>query len=289
MYEKLANYGSLIRIRQPIGIALLMWPTLSALWIASNGCPSWRLIGIFAAGTVLMRSAGCAINDLFDIRLDGQVARTRARPLASGKVRSSEAVAIFVSLVSISAVVASGLTSEARLMAVGAVLVAATYPLAKRWFAVPQLHLGVAFGFGILMAFAQVRQALPLIAWILFCGNIFWALAYDTEYAMADREEDRYTGMRSSALTLGKFDVVAVMTCYAGALACFIAIGAIEQAGLFYWLGIALAICCVAKHYKLIAGRTKEGCLAAFAHNGMLGAVVFGGIVLDYIARGSAG
>ena len=278
-------YFQLIRLDKPIGILLLLWPTLTALWIASNGKPDWHIVFIFTLGTILMRSAGCAINDYADRDFDRHVRRTENRPLTSGKIHGWEAVLVAVGLAVVAFALILPLNALTKQCSVAAVIIAATYPYFKRFFAFPQAYLGVAFGFGIPMAFAAVQNTVPVIPWILLTANIFWALAYDTEYAMVDREDDLKIGLRTSAITFGRYDVVAVMLCY---FLCFVLIAFTGwQLALHAWFyaGIFIAAGCALYHYFLIRKRDRMGCFAAFRHNNWLGAAIFFGVALDYFFR----
>lgn len=280
--NRLSLYVRLVRLDKPIGILLLLWPTLAALWLASNGKPDWRLVVIFTLGTALMRSAGCAINDFADRDFDKHVKRTAERPLTSGKIASWEAVMVAAVLALISFALILPLNTLTKQLSVAAVLIAASYPYFKRFFAIPQAYLGIAFGFGIPMAFAAVQDTVPPAAWLLLIGNIFWAIAYDTEYAMVDRDDDLKIGIKTSAITFGRFDVLAVMLCYLVSFAIMLTVG--WQYGLRTWFiaGLALAAACALYHYTLIRERERMGCFAAFRHNNWLGAAVFAGIALDY-------
>jgi 4-hydroxybenzoate polyprenyltransferase len=279
---KLALYFKLIRADKPIGALLLLWPTLIALWLASNGKPDFTLVLIFTAGTILMRSAGCAINDYADRDFDKHVKRTAERPLTSGRIEPWEAVAVAAVLAIASFLLILPLNALTRQLSVAAVIIAATYPYFKRFFAIPQAYLGIAFGFGIPMAFAAVQDQVPAVAWWLLVANVFWAIAYDTEYAMVDRDDDLKLGMRTSAITFGRFDVAAVMLCYGAALAIDLACG--WQLGLRGWFagGILVAAAMAVYHYFLIRGRDRMRCFAAFRHNNWLGAALFAGVALDY-------
>jgi 4-hydroxybenzoate polyprenyltransferase len=282
---RLALYARLIRIDKPIGILLLLWPTLSALWLASGGHPDWNLVAIFTLGTILMRSAGCAINDYADRDFDRYVKRTAERPLTSGKIAAWEAVMVAAVLALISFALILPLNTLTKQLSVAAVLIAASYPYFKRFFAIPQAYLGIAFGFGIPMAFAAVQDTVPAAAWLLLVANIFWAIAYDTEYAMVDRDDDLKIGIKTSAITFGRFDVMAVMVCYAVAFVIILIVGL--EYGLTAWFvaGILVATGCAAYHYTLIRGRDRMRCFAAFRHNNWLGAAIFAGIALDYALR----
>ena len=295
-HNRLALYLDLIRWNRPAGWLLLLWPTLSALWIAADGWPGWHLLLVFVAGTVLMRSAGCCANDVADRDFDKHVKRTAQRPVTRGAISPSEALAVGAVL----AVVAFGLvltTSPAAIqLSCVALAVTLAYPYAKRVLAVPQAVLGLAFSFGIPMAFAavlgsadwgwqSVSGAVPPQAWWLLLGNLFWVLAYDTEYAMVDRDDDLRIGMKTSAITLGRWDVAAVMGCYAVFLLSWAWLGRSLGLGGWFMAGIALAALQAAWHYTLIRGRTREGCFKAFRQNHWLGAAVFAGVALDLALR----
>ena len=285
LLARLDAYEKLVRLDKPIGILLLLWPTLWALWIASFGKPPLGVLWIFVLGTVVMRSAGCAMNDFADRRFDAEVERTRARPLAAGLIRPWEALAIAAVL----ALFAFGLVWNLNRLAIQlsfvALAIAVAYPFTKRFFWMPQAFLGLAFGFGIPMAYAAVQGEVPPVAWALLAANVFWTIAYDTEYAMVDREDDRRIGLRTAAILFGRFDVAAVMACYAAFIAAMAAIGAWQRYGIPYYAGLVVAACLAAYHYVLIRGRTREGCFKAFLHNNWVGAAVFAGIVLDHGAR----
>jgi 4-hydroxybenzoate polyprenyltransferase len=278
--SKLKLYARLVRLDKPIGSLLLLWPTLSALWLASNGHPDPVLVAIFSIGTVLMRSAGCAINDFADRDFDRHVKRTAERPLTSGQIAAWEAIAVAVVLALISFALILPLNTLTQQLSVLAVIVAGTYPYFKRFFALPQAYLGIAFGFGIPMAYAAVQGAVPLEAWVLLIANVFWALAYDTEYAMVDRDDDLLIGIRTSAITFGRFDVLAIMLCYGIHLLLVAMVGASYHLGILFYLGLAIAAAIAAYHYLLIRERDRLRCFAAFRHNNWLGAAVFIGIVL---------
>ena len=282
---RLALYFKLIRADKPIGILLLLWPTLIALWLASNGRPDPVLVMIFTLGTALMRSAGCAINDYADRDFDKHVKRTAERPLTSGKIASWEALAVAGVLAAVAFLLVLPLNTLTKQMSVAALVIAGTYPYFKRFFAIPQAYLGVAFGFGIPMAFAAVQDQVPALAWWLLVANVFWAVAYDTEYAMVDRDDDLKIGIRTSAITFGRYDVAAVMLCYGAALAIDLACGWLL--GLRWWFvgGIVVAAGMALYHYTLIRARERMACFAAFRHNNWLGAALFGGVALDYAFR----
>ncbi len=282
---RLALYASLLRLDKPVGTALLLWPTLTALWLASSGRPPLGLLAVFVVGTFLMRSAGCAINDAADFRYDAQVKRTAQRVVAQGLVSVREAVAVATLLAGLSALLLLFLNDAAMRLAVAAVAIAATYPLFKRFFPVPQLYLGVAFSFGIPMAFAAVQGEVPLIGWWLFLANNFWVVAYDTEYAMVDRDDDVKVGIKSSAIFFGRADVAVIMACYGAYLSLLLLLGDAIDARWPYYLGCGVAFGFALYHYALIRDRTRDGCFRAFRHNNWVGFAVFAGTVLDYALR----
>lgn len=283
--SRLALYFRLVRLDKPIGVALLLWPTLCALWLAGGGVPPWPMLAIFILGTFLMRSAGCAVNDYADREIDQHVKRTAARPLTSGRISGAEALAVAAVLTVLAFILIWPLNRLTHQLSVAAVLIAASYPYFKRFFAIPQAYLGIAFGFGMPMAFAAVQNTVPPVAWLLLLGNVFWAIAYDTEYAMVDRDDDIKIGIRTSAITFGRFDVAAVMLCYAASLLIWLLCG--WQLGLRGWFcaGLLLAAACALYHYRLIRERERLACFAAFRHNNWLGACVFAGVALDYALR----
>jgi 4-hydroxybenzoate polyprenyltransferase len=283
--NKLELYFRLVRLDKPIGTLLLLWPTLYALWLASSGKPDWTLVGIFALGTLLMRSAGCAMNDYADQDIDKFVKRTAQRPITSGRVSGKEALAIAALLAIVSFCLILPLNALTRQLSVAAVIIAGTYPYFKRFFAIPQAYLGIAFGFGIPMAFAAVQDTVPPVAWILLIGNVFWAVAYDTEYAMVDRDDDLKIGIKTSAITFGRYDVAAVMACYAVHLALLLVCGLRLGMGAWFIGGLAVAAGIAVYHYTLIRGRERDACFYAFRHNNWLGAAVFAGVALDYALR----
>ena len=280
--NRLSLYFKLVRLDKPIGILLLLWPTLIAIWLASGGKPDLAILAIFTLGTALMRSAGCAVNDYADRDFDKHVKRTAERPITSGRIKGWEALAVAAVLALVSFALILPLNTLTRQLSVAAVLIAASYPYFKRFFAIPQAYLGIAFGFGIPMAFAAIQGQVPGVAWWLLLGNVFWAVAYDTEYAMVDRDDDLKIGIRTSAITFGRFDVAAVMLCYGAALAIFLVGG--WQLGLRWWfvVGIAAAGGIALYHYTLIRARERMACFAAFRHNNWLGAALFAGVALDY-------
>ncbi|MFL6674277.1 MAG: 4-hydroxybenzoate octaprenyltransferase [Massilia sp.] len=280
--NKLALYFRLVRADKPIGILLLLWPTLWALWMASGGKPEPLYLVIFIVGTALMRSAGCAINDYADRDFDLHVKRTAERPLTSGRIKGWEAVMVAAVLALVSFLLILPLNSLTRQLSVVALVVAVTYPYFKRFFAIPQAYLGIAFGFGIPMAFAAVQGEVPAVAWWLLAANVFWSVAYDTEYAMVDRDDDLKIGIRTSAITFGRFDVAAIMLCYGAALAIDLACGWLLGLRGWFVAGVVVAAGMALYHYVLIRDRDRMRCFAAFRHNNWLGAALFAGVALDY-------
>ncbi len=279
---RLALYLDLIRWDRPAGWLLLLWPSLSALWIAAGGFPGWHLLLVFILGTILMRSAGCCVNDVADADFDKHVKRTANRPVTSGRIGKKEALAVGAVL----ALAAFGLVLTTHRAAVAwsfaALLIAIAYPFAKRFVAMPQAVLGVAFSFGIPMAFAAVQGRVPLLAWLLLLGNLFWVLAYDTEYAMVDRDDDLKIGMKTSAITLGRLDVAAIMGFYVLYLLIWL-FAAFQAASVAVLALVVLAAGAqVAWHYRLIRDRSREGCFRAFRLNHWLGFTVFAGLVLSF-------
>jgi 4-hydroxybenzoate polyprenyltransferase len=283
--EKLDLYEKLMRLDKPIGILLLLWPTLWALWVATEGRPPWLLVWIFALGTVLMRSAGCIINDYADREFDRHVERTKDRPLTAGKVSVREAMAVAAALTLCAGALILPLSLLVWELAVMAVFLAVSYPFTKRFFAIPQAYLGIAFGFGIPMAFAAVQNMVPPLAWWMLAANIAWAVAYDTEYAMVDRDDDIRIGIKTSAITFGRFDVAAVMFCYGIALAILVWIGTQLYYGVFYFVGLGVAAAIALYHWTLIRDRDRMKCFKAFLHNNWLGAAIFAGIVAELNLR----
>jgi 4-hydroxybenzoate polyprenyltransferase len=279
---KLALYFRLIRADKPIGILLLLWPTLWALWMAAGGKPDPMVVTIFVIGTALMRSSGCAINDYADRDFDKHVKRTAERPLTSGRIKGWEALMVAGVLALAAFLLVLPLNTLTKQLSVLALVIAGSYPYFKRFFAIPQAYLGIAFGFGIPMAFAAITGAVPAVAWWLLAANVFWAVAYDTEYAMVDRDDDIRIGMRTSAITFGRFDVAAVMLCYGAALAIDLVCGWTLGLRWYFVGGIVVAAGVALYHYTLIRGRDRMQCFAAFRHNNWLGAAIFIGVALDY-------
>ena len=282
MREKISLYLDLIRWNRPAGWLLLLWPTLSALWVASGGFPGWHLLVVFTLGTILMRSAGCCLNDVADRDFDKHVKRTAERPVTSGRIGVKEALLLGAVLALIAFGLVLTLRPETVAWSFAAMAVAVAYPYAKRFVAMPQAVLGVAFSFGIPMAFAAVTGEVPSIAWALLFGNLFWVLAYDTEYAMVDRDDDLRLGMKTSAITLGQWDVAAVMFFYVAFLAVWgLVLDASEKPLLL--VGLAVAALQAAWHFWLIKDRTRDGCFKAFRLNHWVGFAVFGGVVLSWL------
>ena len=281
--SRLSLYLDLIRWSRPAGSYLLLWPTLAALWIAAGGFPGWHLLIVFTLGTFLMRSAGCAVNDVADRDFDKHVKRTANRPVTSGAVSPKEALLLGAALALLAFALVLTTNAATITWSFAALAVSVFYPFTKRFFSMPQAVLGVAFSFGIPMAFAAVRGEVPALAWWLLIGNLFWVLAYDTEYAMVDRDDDLKIGIKTSAITLGRFDVAGVMLFYAAYLAVWAALGA--QLGLRwpYFAGLLVAAGIAAWHYTLIRDRSRDGCFRAFRLNHWVGFVVFVGVLLAFV------
>ena len=283
--EKLNAYEKLMRLDMPIGILLLLWPALWGLWFAAPRMQRLDILLIFVLGTILMRSAGCVINDYADRDIDPHVERTKNRPLATGLVSPKEALVIAAVLLLLSFVLVLFLNKLTIVLSVVALVVAASYPYSKRFFPLPQAWLGIAFGMSILMAFAAYRDNLPPIAWWLFIANIFWAIAYDTEYAMVDRDDDMRLNIKTSALLFGVFDVVAVMACHGLFIAILAGIGLWTKLGVAYYVGLALACGMILHQYQLIKTRDRDKCFAAFQNNNWVGMAIFAGLALDMYHR----
>ncbi len=286
---RLDAYERLVRLDRPIGILLLLWPTLWALWLARHAMPPLAVLWIFVLGTALMRSAGCALNDWADRGYDPHVQRTRERPLAAREIRPWEALVVAAVLAACAFALVRRLNALTVWLSFAALAVAVVYPFLKRFFWMPQAWLGIAFGFGIPMGFAALTNAVPPLAWALLAANIFWTIAYDTEYAMVDRDDDLRIGMRTAAILFGRHDVAAVMACYASFVAILLAIGGWQGYGLYYYAGVLGAAALALSHYPMIKGRTREGCLRAFRHNNWVGAAVFAGIFADTFPWASLG
>jgi len=281
--QRLYAYARLIRLDKPIGTLLLLWPTYWALWLSNQGMPPLDLLIIFTLGTFLMRSAGCAVNDYADRDFDRHVERTKNRPITSGQISGKEAVAIAALLALFSFALIQPLNLLTKQLSVFAVIVAAIYPFTKRFFAMPQAVLGIAFGFGIPMAYAASQNQVPLEAWVLFVGNIFWTIAYDTAYAMVDRDDDLRLGLRTSAITFRRYDVLAIAVSYALFLFSQLWVAYLAQLNDWFWLGWIGALVCAIYHLSLVRTRQREACFEAFRHNNWLGAFLFLGIVLGLL------
>lgn len=279
--ERLALYARLVRLDKPIGILLLLWPTLWALWFAADGLPPLHVLLVFVAGTVLMRSAGCAINDYADRDFDPHVARTQARPLAARRISTREALAVAGVLSLAAFVLILPLNGLVIALSFPALFLAASYPFTKRFFAIPQAYLGIAFGFGIPMGFAAVLGTIPALAWWMLAANILWTIAYDTEYAMVDRDDDRHIGIRTSALLFGRADLFAVSACHAGFVVLMAWCGVLAGRGGPYTLGLVAAAVMLVWQVWQMRDRSRERCFRAFLHNNWVGAAVFAGLVLD--------
>jgi len=283
MRNRFIAYAYLIRLDKPIGTLLLLWPTLWALWLASSGFPEGHLLIIFTLGTLLMRSAGCAINDYADQDFDRHVLRTKNRPITSGKISGKEALAVAGSLALVAFLLIQPLNDLTKELSFLALALAIIYPFTKRFFAIPQAVLGIAFGFGIPMGYAAVLGFIPLEAWILFIGNIFWAIAYDTAYAMVDRDDDVRLGLRTSAITFGRFDVLAIAVSYGILFLSQAWVALLANLSNYFWVGWCLALACAVYHLKLVATRERDNCFKAFRHNNWLGGFLFLGIVLGLV------
>jgi 4-hydroxybenzoate polyprenyltransferase len=280
--ERLDTYEQLMRLDKPIGILLLLWPTLWGLWLSSYGFPNPGVFVIFVLGVVLMRSAGCIVNDIADRNFDPLVERTKARPLARRAISVAEAIALAAVLAGLAFVLVLQLNALTIKLSVAALALAVIYPFLKRVFWLPQAWLGVAFGFGIPMAFAAHQNGIPPVAWWLLGAHVFWAIAYDTEYAMVDREDDRRIGLKTSAILFGRHDVHLTMLCHGVFIALMTLIGVRANLGLIYFIGLAIALVLAAFQYPMIHTRTREGCFKAFLQNNLMGAAIFAGIVGDF-------
>lgn len=283
--RRLAVYLDLIRWNRPAGWLLLLWPTLSALWIAAHGFPGWHLVAVFTLGTVLMRSAGCCTNDVADREFDRHVKRTAGRPVTTGAVTVRAALLLGAVLALLAFVLVLSTNTATIAWSFAALAVTLVYPYAKRYVSMPQAVLGVAFSFGIPMAFAAVQSRVPLLAWVLMLGNLFWVLAYDTEYAMVDRDDDLRIGMKTSAITLGRLDVPAIMAFYLVYVAIWVLSMAEYALGAMFYVAVGVALGQVAWHYTLIRTRSRDGCFKAFRLNHWLGFTVFAGIAVSYALK----
>ncbi|MBP6366797.1 MAG: 4-hydroxybenzoate octaprenyltransferase [Nitrosomonas sp.] len=283
MVDRLKIYAQLMRLDKPIGILLLLWPMLWGLWFAAKGMPDAHILVIFVLGTVLMRSAGCVINDFADRKIDPHVERTKNRPMAAGKIGSKEAVLLAAGLSLCAFLLILPLNQLTILLSVPALFLAGTYPFTKRFFAMPQAYLGIAFSFGIPMAFAAQTDSLPPLIWILMLANLFWVIAYDTAYAIVDKPDDLKIGIKTSAITMGRFDVMGVMLCHGMFIVIMLAIGQLQAMGMAYHAGLMIAVGLIIYQYTLIRNRDRALCFKAFLHNNWVGMVVFVGIALDFL------
>lgn len=281
--DRIRTYAQLMRLDKPIGILLLLWPMLWGLWFAAQGLPDAQILVIFMLGTVLMRSAGCVINDYADRKIDPHVERTKNRPMAAGRVSSKEALLLAAGLSICAFLLILPLNQLTILLSVPALFLAGSYPFTKRFFAMPQAYLGIAFSFGIPMAFAAQTGSLPPLLWILMLANLFWVIAYDTEYAIVDKPDDLKIGIKTSAITFGQFDVLGVIVCHACFIAIMLVIGQMQQMNLAYYAGLITASSLIAYQYTLIRNRDRALCFKAFLHNNWVGMTVFAGIALDFL------
>ena len=283
LQDRLTVYSQLMRIDRPIGTLLLLWPTLWGIWIASAGRPQWHILLIFVLGTILMRAAGCVVNDFADRHIDLHVERTRMRPFARGVVSSKEALLLAAALSVLSLLLVLPLNRLTLLLSLPALLLAGTYPFTKRFFPVPQAYLGLAFAFGIPMAFAAQTGSVPALAWWLMLANALWTVAYDTAYAMVDKPDDLKIGIKTSAITFGRHDVTAIMLCHALFMVLMLGIGLDHGFGLPYFAALLLCTGLIARQYPDIRSRDRHRCFKAFLDNNTVGWVIFAGIAIDYL------
>lgn len=281
MSDRLKEYFVLLRLNRPIGILLLLWPTLWGLWVASDGWPPMQVLIVFLLGTVLMRSAGCAINDFADRDIDLYVERTRDRPLTSGRITSAEAVLLAAGLALVALLITLPLGLDVVLMSIPAAFLAGTYPFTKRFFPMPQAYLGIAFGFAIPMAFVAVQGTVPAHAWVMFFANVFWTIAYDTEYALVDKNDDLKLNIRTAAITLGRWDIAGIMTCYALCLLLWAWVAVDQAFHPVFWMFLAGCALIAGYHYVLIRERDRARCFKAFLHNNWFGACLFAGLAVQ--------
>lgn len=284
-FSRFQDYWLLLRLNKPIGILLLLWPTLWGLWLASEGTPDTRVLVVFLLGVVLMRSAGCAINDFADRDIDLHVERTRNRPLTAGRISSAEALGLAIALSLLALLITLPLGWKVIAMSIPAAFLAGSYPFTKRFFPMPQAYLGIAFGFSIPMAFVAVQGTVPWQGWLIFVANVFWTVAYDTEYALVDKNDDLKLNIRTAAITLGKYDVAGIMVCYGVCLSLFAALGVSQGYAWPFWLGLTAALGIAAYHFLLIRHRERQACFKAFLHNNWFGAALFAGFVAQFALR----
>ncbi len=282
---RLRDYAQLMRLHRPIGILLLLWPTLWGLWFAGAGRPDLHVFAVFVLGVVLMRSAGCVINDYADRGFDPHVERTRERPIAAGRVAPREALVLFASLCLVAFALVLTLNRLTILLSLVGAFLAATYPFLKRYTHLPQFYLGVAFGWGIPMAFAAQTGSVPAIAWVLFAANVFWSVAYDTAYAMVDREDDLKVGVKSTAILFGRYDRLLIGVFHALTLGLLVVAGLMAASGFLYYVGLAAAALFALYQQTLIRARARDNCFKAFLDNNRFGAAVFAGLALDYWSK----
>ena len=280
--QQLAVYGRLMRLDRPIGIWLLLWPTLWGLWIAADGKPDQWVFAVFVAGVIVMRSAGCVINDLADRNFDSQVKRTRNRPMATGQVEPTEALMLFAALLMIAIGLVLSLNRLTQLLAVGAVVLTVIYPFCKRFIAAPQLVLGAAFAWSIPMAFAAQLGHIPRLAWLMWLTVVMWAVIYDTMYAMVDREDDLKLGIKSTAILFGQTDVFIICLLQLILLLSLFLVGEVAQLGMWFRLSLLVSALLMLYQYTLIRKREPENCFRAFLHNRYIGSTIFIGILLSY-------
>ncbi|MCU7813962.1 MAG: 4-hydroxybenzoate octaprenyltransferase [Candidatus Thiodiazotropha sp. (ex Rostrolucina anterorostrata)] len=280
--ERVRRYALLVRLHRPIGILLLLWPTLWALWIAGDGMPPWGIVLVFIAGVAIMRSAGCAINDYADREFDGHVARTQSRPIAAGLVSPSEAVVVFLVLALLAACLLIFLNWPTRIMSLVALLLATIYPFMKRFTHLPQIMLGAAFGWAVPMAFMALTESIPLVAWLVFISAVIWALIYDTQYAMVDREDDLKIGVKSSAILFGRYDNLIVGLLQVIMIGLLLVVGVLSARGGLYYMGVMLGAVLFAYQQWLSRERESQACFEAFLNNNIFGMVIFISLMLDY-------
>ena len=283
--KRLEHYKKLMRLDKPIGIMLLLWPTLWGLWLAAQGMPDLIILSIFILGTILMRSAGCVINDYADRHIDLHVNRTKYRPITTGVVSPKEALSLCAGLSFCAFLLVLNLNFLTITLSFCALFLATSYPYTKRFFSMPQAYLGIAFSFGIPMAFATQTNDIPLIAWLLVIANLLWVIAYDTEYAMVDKADDLKIGIKTSAITFGRFDVAGVILCHIIFITLMFYIGQIQNLGVAYYLSLVSALGLIIYQYHLIHNRDPNNCFKAFLHNNWVGAIIFFGIALDYFIK----